>query len=254
MVVRKKHIAFTLIELLVVIAIIAILAAILFPVFAEARENARKTACLNNMRQISLGLMQYVQDYDETFPLVRFDWPNVPYTWREAVQPYIKNIDVFRDPSNPDARQVLVPGKPPGVDTTCWGSPDVPKSYAYNGNIFNVPGDPNAAVGLARINRPSETMLIADMSTIGCPDTGTWCFLQPPDAAQCIRLTHRCANNWGYIDGHVKWMRAEATMSPYNQWADRPFDPNAQNGDNPAATDAAILASVKAFMLRNNCQ
>jgi len=91
---------FTLIELLVVIAIIAILAAILFPVFAQARQKARQTACLNNMKQIGLALMQYVQDYDETFPEAAFtsditkpyymDWGH-SVSWDVVVAPYIKN-------------------------------------------------------------------------------------------------------------------------------------------------------------------
>ena len=68
--------AFTLIELLVVIAIIAVLAAILFPVFAQAREKARQTACLSNMRQMTLGVMMYAQDYDETLPLAATATPN----------------------------------------------------------------------------------------------------------------------------------------------------------------------------------
>src|SRR5579875_2422284 len=80
---------FTLIELLVVIAIIAILAAILFPVFAQAREKARQTSCLSNEKQIGLGLMQYVQDYDEVYPYMTFNGGN--YDWTYAVGPYIKN-------------------------------------------------------------------------------------------------------------------------------------------------------------------
>src|SRR5262245_218992 len=84
---------FTLIELLVVIAIIAILAAILFPVFAQAREKARQATCASNLKQITLGVLMYVQDYDETFPV----WDSAVATaldWPDQVQPYIKNKQV----------------------------------------------------------------------------------------------------------------------------------------------------------------
>ena len=81
---ERKH-GFTLIELLVVIAIIAILAAILFPVFAQARERARMSACVSNMRQIGTAVMMYAQDYDETFPYVRFHGETA--TGREGARP-----------------------------------------------------------------------------------------------------------------------------------------------------------------------
>src|SRR5213594_4303711 len=111
---RDQKTAFTLIELLVVIAIIAILAAILFPVFAQAREKARMSACVSNMRQIGTALMLYVQDYDETYPYIRFHAPGAgswqaalpgkgTYVWRNAIVPYLKNIDVFACPSNPNS-------------------------------------------------------------------------------------------------------------------------------------------------------
>src|SRR5690606_17877441 len=106
--------AFTLIELLVVIAIISILAAILFPVFARARENARRTSCLSNLKQIGLGIMMYVQDYDEKYP--PYQTPNAAtppggwqsnwqentaevWIWQQIIQPYTKSMQVFVCPS-----------------------------------------------------------------------------------------------------------------------------------------------------------
>ncbi|RYF37083.1 MAG: DUF1559 domain-containing protein, partial [Cytophagaceae bacterium] len=86
---NKSRNAFTLIELLVVIAIIAILAAILFPVFARARENARKTSCLSNMKQMGLGIVQYTQDYDGTYPQ-NYNGSTTSYGWADAIQPYLK--------------------------------------------------------------------------------------------------------------------------------------------------------------------
>jgi len=107
---------FTLIELLVVIAIIAILAAILFPVFAQAREAARTSSCGSNEKQISLGVLMYIQDYDETFMPASYETPaplrgtiqqpwapqehNRLTDWASMVQPYIKNVQVFRCPAH----------------------------------------------------------------------------------------------------------------------------------------------------------
>src|SRR5687768_12769770 len=102
----RRRTGFTLIELLVVIAIIAILAAILFPVFAQAREQARMTTCISNMRQIGNASMMYVQDYDETFPYIRFHGRSAQkgqftITWKNVIRPYVKSLDVFGCPSNP---------------------------------------------------------------------------------------------------------------------------------------------------------
>ena len=95
---RSRSAAFTLVELLVVIAIIAILAAILFPVFARARENARRASCLSNLKQIGLAYMQYAQDYDERYPLA--SQPTAPTSWTDIVQPYVKNFQIFRCPND----------------------------------------------------------------------------------------------------------------------------------------------------------
>src|SRR6266700_568357 len=114
---RLRRPGFTLIELLVVIAIIAILAAILFPVFAQARDRARMSACLSNERQIGTALMMYAQDYDETLPYIRFHGVGACpkgaqcYVWKNAIQPYLKSLDVLGCPSNPYSR--TVPGLPP---------------------------------------------------------------------------------------------------------------------------------------------
>lgn len=97
---------FTLIELLVVIAIIAILAAILFPVFAQAREKARQTACLSNMKQVGLGVLQYVQDYDNTLPLADSNNPSM-YVVGARIMPYVKNFGVFKCPSSPVAQGTI---------------------------------------------------------------------------------------------------------------------------------------------------
>ena len=91
--------AFTLIELLVVIAIIAILAAILFPVFAQAREKARQTSCLSNVKQIMLGEMMYAQDYEETHSFT-WGWAPTWEPWHQQINPYIKNQNVWACPSD----------------------------------------------------------------------------------------------------------------------------------------------------------
>src|SRR4051812_15247968 len=97
---------FTLIELLVVIAIIAILAAILFPVFAKAREKARQTSCVSNEKQIGLAFLQYIQDNDEAFPLSVVTTVSPPPAgaivgWADAIQPYQKSLAIFQCPSEP---------------------------------------------------------------------------------------------------------------------------------------------------------
>jgi prepilin-type N-terminal cleavage/methylation domain-containing protein/prepilin-type processing-associated H-X9-DG protein len=118
--------AFTLIELLVVIAIIAILAAILFPVFAQAREKARGISCLSNQKELGLAVLMYVQDYDETFPT---GLQNAWYadSWYVVTQPYIKNLGILRCPDDPGTAipGSLVAGYEP------WGGPRL--SYGANG-------------------------------------------------------------------------------------------------------------------------
>jgi prepilin-type N-terminal cleavage/methylation domain-containing protein/prepilin-type processing-associated H-X9-DG protein len=177
----RKSSGFTLIELLVVIAIIAILAAILFPVFAQAREKARQTACLSNMKQLATGIMMYVQDYDETMipgqitsPGVAF--PNDKRMWPELVQAYTKNWGVVRCPSAPEDPFGIFNGSTQNIkwyyNWMSW------PSYGFNWNYLNPTptcnpwrpgGDPT---GIAAINKPSETVLITDVKYVG--DAAGW--------------------------------------------------------------------------------
>jgi prepilin-type N-terminal cleavage/methylation domain-containing protein len=124
---------FTLIELLVVIAIIAILAAILFPVFAQAREQARKTTCLSNTKQIGIAVLMYVQDYDEQYPLVTDDMdsidPNHFFTWEDLVQPYVKNYSLMLCPDS-----TFHDPNPNDFTVYCLNYGAIPRASAWNCN------------------------------------------------------------------------------------------------------------------------
>ena len=179
--------AFTLIELLVVIAIIAILAAILFPVFAQAREKARQTACLNNMKQITLGLTMYAQDFDENLPLPYADdinnWCGNGATWRQRIVPYTKNTQIF---VCPDYKKVggindsgdCVAGTAHGLASPNAGTWQVsnPPAIAYTGNYgvnafyseaydLGLPANltpTTALTNLARVQSPADTFLVSE--------------------------------------------------------------------------------------------
>lgn len=135
--------AFTLIELLVVIAIIAILAAILFPVFAQAREKARQTACLSNSKQMGLGIMQYVQDYDEQLPIGGYNGPPTTGRWIGLIQPYVKNRDVSVCSSRPDMRETNPTGPPRG-------------GYGINANLSGFASNPPTVAQLAGIKAMAD--------------------------------------------------------------------------------------------------
>jgi prepilin-type N-terminal cleavage/methylation domain-containing protein/prepilin-type processing-associated H-X9-DG protein len=256
---RVRKSAFTLIELLVVIAIIAILAAILFPVFAQARERARMSACISNMRQLGTSLMLYVQDYDETFPYDRFHAPGVnqdlaatkgkfTYVWKNAISPYLKSIDVLACPSNPFGRTVPGVGSvdfpKPGQNGEGWEvepSQRMPISYSLNACTTTwYPADTKegAAWGplrVAQLTRPADTFAIAE-SRWQFPDMhASWLW----DGSACGGLfTHPAGNmaNFIFYDGHVKSKKWLATLYPLNQnnWEITPNpDPNNTKIDGP---------------------
>lgn len=211
----RTHSAFTLIELLVVIAIIALLAAILFPVFARARENARRTSCSSNLRQIGLGIMQYTQDYDETLPLARHGADGTP-PWQDIIQPYVKSIQLFRCPSN--SSTALVSGTTLGIRRSyyCNGDP---------GSVIRAPyttgGPPMTTAGisssLADLEAPAQLIIVADLNARG-PVLINFNITLPPANTNDLMRGHLGMTNVLFADGHVKSMRPTATGRPYNMW------------------------------------
>jgi len=195
---------FTLIELLVVIAIIAILAAILFPVFARAREAARKTACISNVKQIATGMMMYVSDYDSTYP-PRFPAPtaagNFPCKacrtrdWRVFAQPYVKNDGIFKCPSDFGIPAVLtaepmnLASPRPNSLAGFLGDATTPAMGSYCLNIVVTRLGSEAA-----IPQPADTYMGAEM----------WSW-HSPDALQYFQNGTGNPSRIGYYcDGHAK--------------------------------------------------
>jgi len=198
----KRRLGFTLIELLVVIAIIAILAAILFPVFARAREKARQTACLNNLRQLSTATLMYAQDYDENFPMSLYHTGGLVYTFFHTQMPYMKNDQIFSCPSEAAAITVA------GLNTRVFGLFGMTSaagftraSYNFNYTVFEdgpakppIPTPNHMVVSMAEIPSPSETTMCYD----GAVEFQPSLFNSP-----CVGR-HNQVVNANYVDGHTK--------------------------------------------------
>jgi prepilin-type N-terminal cleavage/methylation domain-containing protein/prepilin-type processing-associated H-X9-DG protein len=197
---RRKQNGFTLIELLVVIAIIAILAAILFPVFARARENARKANCQSNLKQIATAAMMYRQDYDERWLPMSVTTNGFQNWWPVLISPYTKNEGIFFCPSA-DGRW---------FDCTCYGnqSPRPLGGYGFNCGTGGSAGAPAwigpTGMADAAVEMPANTILAGDSD---CINVGPGQFYTQGTACPNWAARHNGQANFAFCDGHVKSLK-----------------------------------------------
>lgn len=250
---RLKHSkgGFTLIELLIVIAVIAILAAILFPVFAKARENARRSACLSNLKQLGMAAMQYTQDFDEKLPVVG---GSTSGGWAGLIYPYARSQAVFKCPNDRTA----------GFN------------ISFGGNMNVMQADPTRTPHLPSFNNVAKTILLfeAEDQAVDLASTmneSTSCLAngtdRVPGGTYCSYATgylggrgnynisgasynawsnasttvgrHLEGSNFGFLDGHVKWLKGNNVSSGYNG-----AGTSAQNGNNAAGTGVNTYAAT----------
>jgi prepilin-type N-terminal cleavage/methylation domain-containing protein/prepilin-type processing-associated H-X9-DG protein len=242
---RNRKYGFTLIELLVVIAIIAILAAILFPVFAQAKEAAKKTASISNQKQILLAAQMYLSDNDDTFHMIRSQTvPSEEFAWahgaEDALLPYIKSEDLFASPSDPYARDDCDEngfGYKLSYSWTHYRNDDPLRIFglhAYNHSTWT-PEQQRTSINQSGVGSPASTIHLYELWTtanysqgysyyrwytdqIGTvlpeyPDAWafTWCSANPSGGRMSLG-TYGNTSNWGFADGHVEAMPQDSTM------------------------------------------
>ncbi len=207
---------FTLIELLVVIAIIAILAAILFPVFAKAREKARQTSCLSNERQLATAILMYAEDYRGTLPRWHSNVNNW-WTWRGMVFPYVKNAELYVCDSNPASLKWA-------RDEDASGNRNwVRRSYAVSRAVCGSENNPSGngtrdrptGSKLSMVRWPASTCLIFEHSHTwpgaNLLDQTSW---SARKISNDLAAPHNGGFNLAFCDGHAKWMLPETSGDP----------------------------------------
>jgi prepilin-type N-terminal cleavage/methylation domain-containing protein/prepilin-type processing-associated H-X9-DG protein len=227
----KRRAGFTLIELLVVIAIIAILAAILFPVFAQARNKARQAVCSSNLKQIGSAIMMYVQDYGEAYPILDY-YPTEQVQWYDLINPYIKgqgkHTGLFRCPSIARKGTVLASSGGYGVNYlhVIQYAPEFKNAKSlpwYSAARNDGPATPS------RIGRPADTFMVADSEAECGTEQGTgwngiYCPIELPqgptwykqfciDTTYALAKRHNGGGNYLMADGHCTWKRRDAVLS-----------------------------------------
>ncbi|HEY3333044.1 MAG TPA: DUF1559 domain-containing protein [Capsulimonadaceae bacterium] len=230
--------AFTLIELLVVIAIIAILAAILFPVFAKAREKARQTTCASNQKQLTLAMIQYSQDFDEVYPSRSYIVdPNI--SWVQQVYPYVKTWLAYQCPDDTVKRAAAnyVPVSYTMADNLRGGKDYISDGFhkansGMSGYVLENTPYSGRAQTASNVEAPATTLMIVEYYSqynyngtgnggdtayapsynFPCqiPNTGSNLWWQ--DGYTAGIAIHNDGWNYGFADGHVKWLRPEQTL------------------------------------------
>lgn len=217
----RRQSAFTLVELLVVVAIIAILAAILFPVFGRARENARKSSCLSNLKQIGLAFLQYTQDYDEAYPLSSYPSDNI--SWTAGAAPYMKSTQIFRCSSDTSAT---------------WNAPASPpaQNYYTTSYLMNAwMAGTNKYTRQSAIQSTAQVVLLAEAKTDNAlrdhfhpfywvnndPDATFSAYMHNTtfddaknETKEFALTRHLDGFNVAYCDGHAKWTKWSMVWPP----------------------------------------
>lgn len=249
----KHSRAFTLIELLVVIAIIAILAAILFPVFAQAKEAAKKTSCVSNMKQLGLAFMQYTSDNDGVYPVNNWTYghdashndrvPGYQLGWMRHINPYTKNTQILTCPSSGKGNPAIIEG--PGGDASSPLKVVWDKNIGANEWIVSTATDDFATlpdrgnISETQIGKVADLALVADsvFGTFYAPwyvgnagfDATWW---DAPDTLQTRYARHTGGVNLAYCDGHAKWNNQKSLgWNPSLTWPDGRQCPATPGGD-----------------------
>jgi prepilin-type N-terminal cleavage/methylation domain-containing protein/prepilin-type processing-associated H-X9-DG protein len=234
---HRQWFGFTLIELLVVIAILAILAGMLLPVLAQAREKARRATCASHLKNLTLAALMYVDDHDERFPIGHLSYPPPPWTrhcafiWRGALRPYIRHAGILACPNDPRPEVGVWESGCPAIDHL--------SSYGVNGHLmpgWSMPWYQPPDVRLTQVTHPVATILFFDQRIIlgyyageipgggrpvDWPPNGSWVDLGEIPAVDLSlyppsRLyfqpgnydRHQGGCNLAFVDGHVKWLPA----------------------------------------------
>ena len=239
-----KRNGFTLIELLVVIAIIAILAAILFPVFAQARTKAKATSCLSNTKQLALGLSMYADDFDDMYPKGAFNPVGVAITtsmtpvsgitqaitWADVLLPYAKSKSMFACPARPKAGQTA------GTWGGIWKNPC---GFGFNEWGWNTVGNEPS---LSTVANPTDAIILTEIEA-AIPDAGTHWLAPNAGSGSYISTAAKAQGgrvNFAFCDGHAKALKPRQSVSPKMLWnctGQYPWIVNAWTGGTAASEE-----------------